>query len=600
MDAGDIDLEQLQTAQPDDTESMTVDQREDDPPRDRTGRTPAGGAASSRVFSLRLSGPGVFVAFFFLALSLSPSLLPRASLYQGVVTGVAMMMGYGLGVLGQWAWNYVELPKPRAGSAAQRTIFWIAVVLVGSAAVASGWRHVGWQNDVRDIFGMDRISPTVWPLIVVVAGAVAALVLIISRSLRKLFHFLARWLNKIVPHRVSLVLGGVVLVSLLTLLVNGVLVNTFFSVANQAFSARDTATNPGITQPQGQEKSGSPDSLVEWDTLGRQGRAFVASGPTVADLNAFHGGGAAEPIRVYAGLKSADTLQERADLVLEELKRTGAFEREVLVVATTTGTGFLEPNAVNTLEYIYNGNSAIAGVQYSYLPSWISLLADQEITKETSRVVFATIHDYWASLPESARPEIYLYGLSLGSFGVESILTSINIINEPVNGAFMTGPPFVNPLWNEITDDRDPGSPAWLPIYQDGRTVRFTSFENALDTPTGEWDDTKIVYLQHSSDPVSFFSPDLAFTKPDWLRDGQRGPDISERMDYFPLVTMWQVAIDLPAAGGVPAGHGHLYTRAENLDAWVALTEPSGWSASDTEELRELLAGRDLEDALAE
>ena len=154
----------------------------------------------------------------------------------------------------------------------------------------------------------------------------------------------------------------------------------------------------------------------------------------------------------------------------------------------------------------------------------------------------------------------------------------------------------MNSLWNEITDDRDPGSPARLPIYQDGPTVRFTSIESALDPPTGECDDTKIVYLQHPSDPV--FSPDLALTKPDWLPDGQRGPDVSDEMIWFPRVTMWQVAIDLPAAGWVPAVHGHLYTRSENLDAWVAVSGPSGWSSSDTEELRELLAGRDLEDAL--
>jgi hypothetical protein len=51
--------------------------------------------------------------------------------------------------------------------------------------------------------------------------------------------------------------------------------------------------------------------------------------------------------------------------------------------------------------FVANGDSAIAGVQYSYLPSWISLLADQDAVKETSRVVFRTIHDYWATLPAS-------------------------------------------------------------------------------------------------------------------------------------------------------------------------------------------------------
>ena len=302
-----------------------------------------------------------------------------------------------------------------------------------------------------------------------------------------------------------------------------------------------------------------------------------------------------QPIRIYAGLKSADTLQQRADLVLEDLKRAGAFERDLLVVATTTGTGFLVPEAMNTLEYVHNGDTAIVGVQYSYLPSWISLLADQEVTRETSRVVFDTIHDYWSTLPPDSRPDIYLFGLSLGSFGVESILTSVNIINEPINGALLTGPPFVNDMWNEITDDRDGGSPAWLPIYQDGRTVRFTSLDNALDVPRGEWDDTKIVYLQHASDPVSFFSPDLAFSEPDWLKEGQRGPDVSAQMAWFPLVTMWQVALDLPAAGNVPAGHGHLYTSSEYLNAWLGVTQPEGWTASDTDALRDHLNTMDQE-----
>ncbi|MFB3099534.1 MAG: alpha/beta hydrolase [Acidimicrobiia bacterium] len=550
-------------------------------------------APLGRIFTSRLSGPGVAVALFFFALSLQPSLLPRTALFQGVVSGVTMMIGYGLGVIGQWAWSYLGLPKP--ASTAQKVVLGVTVVVVGFVAAASIWRQVGWQNDVREIFGMESISPSVWLLIVPITLAVAAVILILSRAVRKLFQLIARWLNRIMPQRVARLVGGLALFIVLALLINDVLLTGFFSVANSAFSVRDTATVEGMTQPQTSERSGSPQSLIAWESLGRQGRSFVASGPTVEELNAFQGGGAMQPIRIYAGLKSADTLQQRADLVLEDLKRAGAFERDLLVVATTTGTGFLVPEAMNTLEYVHNGNTAIVGVQYSYLPSWISLLADQEVTRETSRVVFDTIHDYWSTLAPDSRPDIYLFGLSLGSLGVESILTSVNIINEPINGALLTGPPFVNDMWDEITDDRDGGSPAWLPIYQDGRTVRFTSLDNALDVPRGEWDDTKIVYLQHASDPVSFFSPDLAFSEPDWLKEGQRGPDVSAQMAWFPLVTMWQVALDLPAAGNVPAGHGHLYTSSEYLNAWLGVTQPEGWTASDTDALRDHLNTMDQE-----
>ncbi len=204
--------------------------------------------------------------------------------------------------------------------------------------------------------------------------------------------------------------------------------------------------------------------------------------------------------------------------------------------------------------------------------------------------MFDTIHAYWATLPESSRPEIYLYGLSLGSFGVEAVLTSVNIINEPINGAFMAGPPFVNQLHKELTDDRDEGSPASLPIYQSGRTVRFTAEQDALGVPTAEWDRTKVAYLQHASDPVVFFSWDLAFEEPDWLLDGQRGPDVSDQMVWIPIVTMWQVALDLPAAGSVPEGFGHLYTDAANAAAWIGVTEPSGWTDADTERLKTFLS----------
>jgi uncharacterized membrane protein len=53
---------------------------------------------------------------------------------------------------------------------------------------------------------------------------------------------------------------------------------------------------------------------------------------------------------------------------------------------------------------------------------------------------------------------------------------------------------------------------------------------------------------------------------------------------------MWQVALDLPAAGSVPEGYGHLYTKAANTDAWVGLTEPDDWTDADSAALKEFLS----------
>ena len=555
---------------------------EDAPP---TSPQPATGASPyPKVFRLSFSGVGMAFAALFFAFSLFPSLLPRAGYVQGVASGITIMIGYAIGASIQALWAFLEIPTPKGTG--KTIIKSILLGLVALAVVSAIWQYVGWQNEVRSIFDKPPIAPTTWPVIVVVTVLVAALLLVIARSLRKLALFLSRLLGRHLPPRLATAISVGALALLIWALVTGVLVNGFFAGANAMFSTRDTATTEGVVQTTSTKRSGGPESLVEWDTLGRKGRDFVATGPTVEQIDEFSGGGAVEPIRVYVGLDTEPTLQGRADLLLAELQRTDAFDREVLVVATTTGTGFLDPAAVDPLEYMYNGDTAIAGVQYSFLPSWISLLADQEAVKQTSRVVFETIHDYWSTLPEDDRPELYLYGLSLGSYGVESILTSIGLVNEPIDGAFMSGPPFVNPLHNEIEADRDPNSPAWLPQYEDGRTVQFTSSDSQIETVSEQnWGPSRLVYLQHSSDPVVFFNQNLALEMPEWLEVGQRGPDVPAEMTWVPLVTMWQVALDLPAAGSVPVGHGHMYSNRSNAEAWAAMTQPEGWTASDTDRL---------------
>jgi uncharacterized membrane protein len=545
------------------------------------------------VFSLPGSAPGVAAGSLFVVLSLLPSMLPKSSIAQGVVLGVTFMVGYGLGTLWQWMLHFLELPSPKGR--VWRIVVRCWYVSLAFLLISSLWRHVGWQNAVRDRFVMEGVSPFVWLLIIPVAVAVGTLILIVARSLRKLFYAIVRWFDRHLPRRLALLLGGVAFSLILWGFWSEVLVDGFFAVANQISAPLDEATDEGITEPQSALRSGSPASLVDWETLGRQGRKFAATGPTVDELNMFHGGGALEPIRVYVGLRSADSVEARAQLVLDELIRTRAFDRAVLVVATTTGTGKIDSNAVDALDYVTNGNVAVAGVQYSYLPSAVSLLGDADEVKETARVVFDTIHGYWSALPTANRPEFYVYGLSLGAYGVESILTSIDIINAPIDGALMVGPPFFNPLWNRLVADRDPYSTPIAPVYEEGRTVRFINETSAVSQPTREWGETRILYLQHASDPVVYFTPDLLLAQPAWLYEDQRSAELSDDFVWIPFVTMWQVLTDMTAAGSVPDGFGHLYSLQAHADAWIAVTDPDDWTRADSWRLHQHLV--DLEAA---
>lgn len=548
-----------------------------------------------RILEPKLDAVGAVVGLFFTAVSLLPSLLPRVATVQGLASAVTFLIGYGVGASVRAVAHYLGIGELKgAWRLGVMGVLYAASATVLALATS---QYVQWQNEIRRSFSMPEVSAWAWPTIVGVALAVALVLLIVARLIRLAFRKAGQFFQRFLPRRLSNALGATVLVIVSYLLVSGLLVQASFAAANALFSPRDLGDKPGIVATEDWRRSGGPGSLVAWDDLGRQGRAFVASGPTQDEINTFSGGGAKDPIRVYVGLRSAQTVQERADLLLDELRRTGAFDRKVLVLATTTGTGWLDDAGVDPVEYIWNGDTAIAGIQYSYLPSWLSLLADQDAVRLTTQTVFRTVYDYWATLPDSQRPQLYLYGLSLGSYGVESVLGNIDILNEPISGALMAGPPFVNPLHSDLEAARATGTPAWHPVVSDGRTVRFATKDGGLDLPTGQWGPTRIVYLQHGSDPVVFFSPSLAWQKPSWLSQGGRAPDVSPRMTWFPVITMWQTLLDLPAAQSAPDGYGHEYSVTENLDCWVEITRPEGWTPADSTALAALMVQRQEERA---
>ena len=533
----------------------------------------------------RLTLPGCWGAVILACLSFTPSLLPRGGPLQGIVCGITAAIGYGLGVLAAWIWRaFADRPTRIPSTRAWRILLISAVPLL---LVAFGLGQY-WQYEIRRLMGVtdDNVA---W---VVAAPLVAllmfGLLLLIGRGVRRLYRRLARFLDRWIGPHAAAAVGWMLAACLVYLFVTGILLEGLASLADKAFSVRDTITEEGITQPATSLRSGGPDSLVAWDTLGRQGRNFAGSGPAANDIQEQVHLSAKEPIRAYAGLASSDDTESRAQLAVSDLERAGGFERTNLLVVTTTGSGWVDPAQVDSFEYLSGGDAATVAIQYSYLPSWISYLVDQTKAREAGRALFDAVYEHWLRLPQDHRPKLYVAGESLGSFGGETAFSGEYDLRNRTAGTLFVGPPNFNTLFRDFSDHRDTGSPEIEPVYKNGRTVRFSSGNvGTVSEQSPPWEGNRVLYLMHPSDPIVWWSPDLILNRPEWISEPP-GHDVLNTI-WVPFLTFWQITADLPFSTGVPGGHGHKYTD-EQVDGWYAVMRPPGVTQQALNSVRATIA----------
>src|SRR5215472_5396985 len=530
--------------------------------------------------------PGSWGALIAGCLSFTPSLLPRGGIVEGLIWGITAAIGYGLGVLAAWIWRAFAGRDPRRPRRRSWLVFFIsaAVLIVVSFGLGQYW-----QYEIRKLMGVTDYSIPYVIASPFVAAATFCLFLLIGRALRGLYRWVAGLLKRWIGQSAAKAVGWTLVVGLAYLVVSGLLLQGFVNVMNSAYSVRDTRTAEGIQQPTTSLRSGGPGSLIPWDTLGWQGRNFIGKGPSVSDIEKFTGQPAMEPIRIYSGLASAADAESRANLAVRDLQRTGGFDRKYLDVVTTTGSGWVDPALVDSFEYLTGGDCATIAIQYSYLPSWISYLVDKAKAQEAGQALFDAVFGVWAKMPSGHRPKLVVAGESLGSFGGEAAFTGANGMANTTGGILFAGPPNFNTLWTKFTGNRQAGSPEIQPVYHDGQIVRFANAPATAIPPTGQpWTGTRVLYLQHPSDPIVWWSPHLIFSQPDWISEPP-GKDVLGSMFWMPFITFWEVTADLPFATGVPDGHGHRYSG-EYVDGWNAMLRPAGITTQDLANLRSIIA----------
>ncbi|QDG77638.1 alpha/beta-hydrolase family protein [Labrenzia sp. PHM005] len=535
-----------------------------------------------------LSAFSLVVAVATFGASLTPSLMPRDPIIQSLLSGIVASLGYEAALLVRTVWRYMEIPQL---SGRLRRAWTISGLLVSAAIlIYSLSKAANWQNATREAVGLPPLE-TGAPLFILAVGSAVFLVLwVVFRLLGILRRRLEALLTRVVPERIGIVVSIALVGWLFWALVDGALIRNAFRAADASFMAADLLLEPDITKPTDPMKSGSAESLVKWDEIGRRGRQFVATAPTAAEISEFSPDQTMEPVRVYVGRLSAETAKQRAQLALDELIRAGGFNRSTLIVTVPTGTGWMDPGAHDTIDFMLGGDVATVAVQYSYLTSFLALLAHPDYGVDQAGALFETIYDYWTKLPKDQRPEFYVHGLSQGAFNSQATIPLLDMLGDPIQGAMWAGSPFFSKYWAEVRDNRNPDSPDWRPTYGNGSLIRVMDQFGGLDGDYTPWGPIRIVFLNYGSDPIVNYTYDSAIFEPAWLSP-PRAPDVSPDLKWFPVVTMLQLALDSMFALGVPR-FGHDYIAPDYIDAWAAVVKPDGWTKQRADTLKEIFERR--------
>jgi uncharacterized membrane protein len=454
--------------------------------------------------------------------------------------------------IGRWAGLTV-----RVNDRARRLLTILVTVLLALVAVLYPVINVALHVAVTAYFG-EPTPGLSYPLLSLLVTLVVMGVFI---SIFRLISMLITWVTSRTERRVprpalAKVIATVGTLLLLTAVMDQVVIRGLLLVAKQQADAVNAEQPTGLRAPTEPTRSGGPGSLVPWGSIGADGSSFIASGPTAAEIATATGSRAIEPIRIFAPIADGRTQEQTLDLVLGEMDRTHAWDRRAVLVLTSTSTGFVNEWAAESFEYLLNGDTAIVTMQYSTLPSALALITARDQPPQVGRLLFDAVAARRAALPDSSRPRLYVGGESLG--------------------ALWTGTPSFTPIQAELTSERTYGSTVADPVIDNGRHIRFAGNPTELTKDQfghalGPWEAPRVVYLQHDTDPVVWWSTDLLFRTPAWLEEPGPPQTPMSIMSWTPVVTFWQLTADMAMSNSFAGGYGHRYQEAETVPAWAGI-----------------------------
>ncbi len=286
-------------------------------------------------------------------------------------------------------------------------------------------------------------------------------------------------------------------------------------------------------RPESRWVSCGPNSRVDFDAIGKEGRRFVLMALDNSMITNVMGEPAVDPIR--AVIPRGGTIEERAELAVQELDALGAFERSIIVVASPTGVGYVNYIMAEALEYLARGNCAIVVPQYAMLPSFLAL----DTTKEGTRLqgaVLEAIRDRVQRIPEVRRPRIFQFGESLGAQVALDVAAHGGVHRLDrlgVEGGLYLGVPFRSTAWNIWREEPEIIDP-------DHRIILAADCESA---PRNRGMHLMVI---HDDDPVNKFSYSMVVKRPYWFGVPEtRPPKVPREVLFRPISSFVISLVDL-------------------------------------------------------
>ncbi len=292
--------------------------------------------------------------------------------------------------------------------------------------------------------------------------------------------------------------------------------------------------DPGLEKaPETPEVTGSPASGLPWNKQTREGARWLSMSLPPESINSvMQIKNAKQPIRVYASLEVAASDEERAQVLLREIDRTKALERKAFAIFSPTGSGYVNYVANETFEYLMHGDCASAAIQYSVLPSALSLTRVDDGSAQT-RMVLQGVVERLLAMPKEKRPKFFLFGESLGSQVSEEMfqnLGSMGLLGTELDGALWIGTPAATKWRDQLWGT---SSLAETPAVNDAGIYLPRTLRDWINLAPEERDRIKFLLLQNGDDPIPKFGSQLLWRRPDWL-----GP-ANIRQIGAPLGTSW-------------------------------------------------------------